>query len=74
MVDVLFLGTSTRYKTEEVATIEYFFSINQHPIPVALVIYRSHNNKTYDELLSEACNYAVVVYTLGQSMQRGGLR
>lgn len=62
--DMLFYGAVTKLETEETIVVEYRFTVNNMPIAIRLVVNRSNNDKTYDELFNEAVIYAATHYAM----------
>lgn len=64
---IMFYGAIQRVYTAELLVVEYCFVINNtRPISVILIVHRRQNNKTWEELLEEACSYACLSCVQGE--------
>lgn len=64
MTDILFYGAFTKQQTEDILVVEYHFTIAAMPVAVIIKVERSHNDKTYPQLLEEAVGYARVHHAM----------
>lgn len=64
MADILYYGAVSKIQTEDILVVEYHFTIAAMPIAVVVKVERSHNDKTYEELLHEALEYAKAHYAM----------
>lgn len=58
MSDILYYGAVAKLQTEQILVVEYRFTCGTLPIAVHIIVHRSHNDATYEQLVHEAVSYA----------------